>query len=943
MLSIMSVYYAVLICIVVLSRIEAQTKKPRIYFLHVKSDIRYRFATTVVTSKVVNPDLTAHESTFDVTLPNEAFISNFTLTVGNEVYVGNVTTKETAQQVYEKDRSQGKSAAQVSVKPRETNTFNIQINVAADDKVTFELRYQELLQRKLGAYSHLIYLKPGEPVADLRIEVDIDESRNITNLKIPPIKSNLFTIKDQKDADAAITITRPSPERAHILFQPSLNTQTAGNSNGLDCQFKVKYDIDRNFDGGDLLMVNGYFVHFFAPSGLPPKPKDVVFILDKSGSMRGRKMAQLKKAMSTILSQIQSEDRLNILTFSSSIYPWEMEAKLLSASPGNIERADTYVKHTLASGGTNIDGALRRGVALLDERKDKTRAPVLIFLTDGEPTVGQRNPEEILKNVMKFNEDNIPIFSLAFGGNADYKFIKRLAAQNNGFGRKIYEDADAALQISDFYSEISAVLLQNVTFRYLPGSVDKNTLTKTIVPNMFQGSEVVVAGKMANALTYDIKPNVIATDSNGLVTLDVPTDGVIHLNSTLDSDSYSITEKIWAYLTIKQWIQKRDGSTDETEQGKLKQNIITMALKYNFVTPFTSMVVSLPDKLQSSAVDLLPDSPESVSSGSRFTGLPMATGQPVQMARSFPPARSRSFFTRSRSPSRLRKFGNRRMSPVQNQVAFSQNSRPRLHSVGRFNALKRGSSFGPLIRRVAGAAKSNSNSFKTSSQNTGGGSSLGVSPGKTRPVTTPHNRNTMKSTTPQHESTSGYTLGGIKGIELPLCLKNPSQADEAKRYTLFRDIDTGTRVKVRFTHSQDGTTRINYVTIDAKTVTELFPTHLVENGVRHAWNSNTFFTYVQGSRGSGVKLEVTSLNNNRLIVNFNFTENTSENIEGSLALPINGTIKDNPNLNTFPNSQIKELSLLAKKLGSVRLMMIPVELSTVMKCWVVRSTLPWVL
>ncbi|XP_033745780.1 inter-alpha-trypsin inhibitor heavy chain H3-like [Pecten maximus] len=922
----MSVYYAVLICIVVLSRIEAQTKKPSIYFLHVKSDIRYRFATTVVTSKVVNPDLTARESTFDVTLPNEAFISNFTLTVGNEVYVGNVTTKETAQQVYEKDRSQGKSAAQVSVKPRETNTFNIQINVAAEDKVTFELRYQELLQRKLGAYSHLIYLKPGEPVADLRIEVDIEESRNITNFRIPPIKSDMFTIKDQKDADAAITITRPSPERAHILFQPSLNTQTAGNSNGLDCQFKVKYDIDRNFDGGDLLMVNGYFVHFFAPSGLPPKPKDVVFILDKSGSMGGRKMVQLKQAMSTILSQIQSEDRLNILTFSSSIYPWEMEAKLLPATAVNIERAATYVKQAYASGGTNIDGALRRGVALLDERKDKTRAPVLIFLTDGEPTVGQRNPEEILKNVIKFNEDNIPIFSLAFGSRADYNFIKRLAAQNNGFGRKIYEDADAALQISDFYSEISAVLLQNVTFRYLPDSVDENTLTKTIVPNMFQGSEVVVAGKMANELTYDIKPSVIATDSNGLVTLDVPTDGVIHLNSTLNSDSYSITEKIWAYLTIKQRIQQMDASTNETEQEELKQTIITMALKYNFVTPFTSMVVSLPDKLQSSAVDLLPDSPESASAlDLNFQNNPMSMGQPAPMSMGQPVPMALPAPPMFRKMSSSARFSQTHMAlPPQ--------------SVDMFDAMNSGSSLGAVIG--GGFSGVGGMSSQMANSNTRGTTSSSISTTSTQQTTTSSNTNNLKSTTVPHERTSGFTLVGVKGIELPLCVENPSQADETMSYNLFRDIDTGTLVNAGFEHNQDGTS-IKNVTIDANTVTELFPTYIVENGTRKDWSSNTFYTYVQGSEGSGVKLEVTSLNNSRLVVEFNFTETVSGDMNGSLALPISGEIKENQNLHLSPNSQLKELSLMAKTSTGIRQMAMSVELSNDMDCWIVRSPLLW--
>ncbi|XP_069141685.1 inter-alpha-trypsin inhibitor heavy chain H3-like [Argopecten irradians] len=902
----MRLCYSVIICIVLLGRVESQTKRPRIYYLHVKSDVRYRFATTVVTSKVANSDSTARESTFDVTLPNEAFISNFTLTVGREVYVGNVTTKEEAKEVFERDRSLGKSAAIISAKPRETNTFNIRINVAANTKVTFQLRYEELLQRKLSAYNHVIFIKPGEPVADLSIEVDINESRNITNLRIPPIKSDLFTIKDQKEADAAITITRPSASSAHILFRPSLNTQTElGGSNGLDVHFKVKYDIDRNFDGGDLLMVNGYFVHFFAPSGLPPKPKDLVFVLDKSGSMRWRKLPQLKQAMSTILSAIQPEDRLNIITFSSTNHLWENNEQLVLATPNNIQRAMNYVQKTTAAGGTNIEGALERGIDLLTNRRNKTRAPVLVFLTDGKPTIRQRDPEKILKNVHIFNEDDIPIFSLAFGRNADYNFIKRLAAQNNGFGRKIYEDSDAAIQISDFYSEISAVLLQNVTFKYLPGSVVDGTLTRTVVPNMFQGTEIIVAGKMTDKMAYNIHPNVIATDLNGLVSLDVPTDGVVRLSPARNAEVFYVTEHIWAYLTIKQWIQQIDASTDKTEQEKLKQKTINMALLYNFVTPYTSMVVSLPDKLKSSPVDLLPDTPESVP--------PPFSGQGVRQISQMA-ATPRSLGGGIRSSLRRRKFGTftgRLGSPI------SRRRRPSSTPVRQFNA--KSVEFAPKVADFPAVAKVANVAADVGS-----------------------NSNNMKHTTPHHGSTSGYILVGVKGIELPLCIQIPGQADVTKRYTLFRDKDTGTSVNIGFARSK-GSTRITDLTIASATVIKLFPTHILQNGVRQHWTSNTFYTYVHGGQGSGVLLEVTSLNNNRLVVKMNFTDNSSQNIDGSLALPISGTLKVSPTLNTLPNNDIKELSLLTKKLGSIRQMTMPVERSSIMNCWVVRSTLPWML
>ena len=145
--------------------------------------------------------------------------------------------------------------------------------------------------------------------------------------------------------------------------------------------------------------------------------------------------------------------------------------------------------------GTDINAAMTKGLAFLVEQisqGNKTRSPIIVFLTDGEPTNGEMDPNNILNNVQKLNEGNIPIFTLAFGLNADWDFVKKLGLQNNGFGRKIYEASDAALQIMGFYSEISVTLLSNITFNYL--DVDASNVTETHFSNYFNGSEVIICG-----------------------------------------------------------------------------------------------------------------------------------------------------------------------------------------------------------------------------------------------------------------------------------------------------------------------------------------------------------------------------------------------------------------------------------------------------------------
>ena len=97
--------------------------------------------------------------------------------------------------------------------------------------------------------------------------------------------------------------------------------------------------------------------------------------------------------------------------------------------------------------------------------------PMIIFLTDGLPNVRVSDPETIVKDVTQQNTKNSSIFSLALGNDADMKFLKKLSLRNSGFARKIYEASDTALQLTDFYREVSSPLLANVTFKYAPEQV----------------------------------------------------------------------------------------------------------------------------------------------------------------------------------------------------------------------------------------------------------------------------------------------------------------------------------------------------------------------------------------------------------------------------------------------------------------------------------------
>ncbi|CAG2189698.1 unnamed protein product [Mytilus edulis] len=521
--------------------------------MHITSDIYYRFATTVVEAKILNVNNEASEVLFDVTLPDAAFITAFTMEIGGKRYAGDVKEKEKAKQQFEEAQSRGESAGHIAA-------------ALLNSLEQPSGKRSAVLGKKIKTKQKLFCKNPGQPIEDFEIKVFISESRDIVNLSVPPLEG-----KTEIDISKFVNIRRISPSRYDIRYAPSLEEQKAMSEQGISGQFKVKYDVSRDKDAGDVLIVNGYFVHLFAPKDIEPLPKDVMFILDRSGSMSGRKIEQLKNAMAVILKDMKPEDRLNILFFDHN-FDWLADNTMLEGTMVNFDKARRFVKAITARGSTDINQAVIDGIKLLTSFLNTKTSSIVMFLTDGVPTSGETNIDSILRNVRTTNEAKLPIFSLGFGNNVNLNFLKQMSTQNNGFARKIYEDSDAALQIEGLYSEISSALLKNVTFEYL-GDIDYGTITKFYFPFYFGGSELIVAGRLKSKISK-IEPRVRGWNDGyiDLVWRPRPVPDLVAL--TTDADFSKITENMWAYLTIKQLIRELEGDITSIEKDRIKAKII---------------------------------------------------------------------------------------------------------------------------------------------------------------------------------------------------------------------------------------------------------------------------------------------------------------------------------------------------------------------------------
>nr|XP_055040836.1 inter-alpha-trypsin inhibitor heavy chain H3-like isoform X9 [Misgurnus anguillicaudatus] len=575
----------ILLAVFLISATSNPVKKKQkvdIYSFYINSTVTSRYATTIITSRVANRLNESQEIFFEVKIPKNAFISKFRMTIDGKSYDGVVKEKADAQQQYSRAVSRGQSAGLIKSVGRTLEDFKTSVNVAALSKVTFELTYEELLKRRLGKYELLINAQPMQAVADFKINVHIHEKPGISFLEL---KGDLST----NDLANAIKTTRADKD-AWVTFYPTRDQQKRCKNcdkNGLKGDLLITYDVERQNPNGEMTVSNGYFVHNFAPSGLPRISKNVVFIIDRSGSMRGNKIVQTRLALLRILSDLAEDDHFGLITFDHQIELWKRE--LLKATKANLDDAKSFVKNIKDRGYTDINAAVLEGVKMINRHPQEGTASILILLTDGDPTTGETDTESIMSNVRKAIESKFPLYCLGFGYDVNFDFLTKMSLENNGVARRIYEDSDADLQLQGFYDEVAVPLLTDIQLNYIGVS----NLTQTNFALYFNGSEIVVSGQITDNNVESISTDVIAISKGNKVTYH---DAVISKDVTdVLPEHEDFMERLWAYLTVKQLLDKQV-LLEGPEQEAVKNESLKLSLKYQFVTPLTSMVVTKPQE-----------------------------------------------------------------------------------------------------------------------------------------------------------------------------------------------------------------------------------------------------------------------------------------------------------------------------------------------------------
>lgn len=580
--------------------------------MHATAVVTDNYARTTVAASIYNSASEPQLQRFSLNVPETAFVSGLEIVIGAERFIGKVVTKAAAQQMFAMAVAAGQTAG--LLQSRNTKEFSVSINTAATTAAVFTVVFEEYLTRTRGLFKYSLNVNPGQVVPALSVMIDLFNRNGLTDLK--------WSHAERTGGASAIDVK--SKFNAVLTYTPDEAVQRAAGPYGLAEDVDVTYTVNEMPSTGSIVVArqgeigsrNGaqpanvivsadaprFFVHqFAAPEWIKPSTLSVVFVIDTSGSMGGQKMTQARDALMTMLSQLREYDRFAIVRFSTAVQTYAD-----SLLPGTqADKAREWARTLKAEGSTNIDEAMLTAGNILTRRPSLDGAPdtpLVLLLTDGEPTVGITDPV-VLRNRVALTAaaGNYTVYALGFGFNLNFDLLRNFGADTNGGARRIYVDTDAAQQLTGFFDEIASPLLSNVVVTFSPaGAVEQ--VTRNTFATLFKGTELVVAGTIKDPTLTSITATVTAR------TCGCQTMWTRRFDLSSAEPSLVNAEKAWAFLTISGLLVEatRDERTLTEVRGDPVRNVakdkaIALALKYGFVTPYTSIVVVADDDQMTSS------------------------------------------------------------------------------------------------------------------------------------------------------------------------------------------------------------------------------------------------------------------------------------------------------------------------------------------------------
>jgi Ca-activated chloride channel family protein len=440
-----------------------------------------------------------------------------------------------------------------------------------------------------GAFRVSIFpIPPGE---ERRIELEYSQVLPVDGGLVRytyPLNTERFSARPLEEVSVSVSIE--SPDAIKAIYSPSHNVVVDRDGEYRarvgyeerdvlpDQDFELVYTVSPEDVGLNLLSyrdgdADGFFLMLIAPQVEIDQrqvvDKDVLLILDTSGSMEGEKLEQAKEALVYVLEHLNEGDRFNITDFSTGVRQYAR-----GPQPANQRaEASAWVRDLTAGGGTDINRAFLETLTSVDPE----RPTILIFLTDGQPTEGEVETDRILANFANATRPNVRLFSFGVGDDVNTVLLDTAAQEQRGTSGYVRPGERIDEEVSAFYAKVSTPLLADITIE-VEGVEIEETYPYPL-PDLFAGTQLVVVGRFREGGPALIRLSGQVNQQEERFTYE-------GFFERAGGDRF--IPRLWATRKIGYLLNQ---IRLHGESHELVDEVVELSIRYGIVTPYTSYLV----------------------------------------------------------------------------------------------------------------------------------------------------------------------------------------------------------------------------------------------------------------------------------------------------------------------------------------------------------------
>jgi Ca-activated chloride channel family protein len=541
--------------------------------------VRERAAETKVEQVFRNSTGQRLEATYIFPIPAGAAVSGFAMWVNGQRLQGELLDAGQARSIYEQIVARMRDPG--LVESMGGNLFRARVfPIEPNSDQRIEISFTQVLPYDGGVVHYRYPLRTGGRAArtmeDMTISAEI-VSRTAIRAVYSPTHS--------------ISVARPDDHHATVGFEANAAT--------LDTDFDLYYAVQDSDVGLSLLThrqpgEDGYFLAMIAPRSQVTEQeiaaKEVLFVFDTSGSMAGDKIERARAALDYMLQRLRPTDRFQVVRFSTDVELLFDGGASAEATPENIARARRFARGFAAAGGTAVQPAL---VEALRAPAASGLPRMVVFLTDGMPTVGETEPARIVEEVTRRSGD-ARLFAFGVGDDVNTTFLDALASANRGVGDYFRDGAEMERRLSSFYDRVAYPLLTDLALA-LPGVSSFDTYPRDL-GHLYRGAQLLVVGRYRTAGASHV------TLTGKLSSEAAPRTFAFDVNFPATEPQNDFLPRLWATRKIGYLLDEIRLRGERTE---LREEVVTLSRRFGIVTPYTSYLVAPDSEMQGVNVPVL--------------------------------------------------------------------------------------------------------------------------------------------------------------------------------------------------------------------------------------------------------------------------------------------------------------------------------------------------